>query len=195
MSDDLTSLFQADAEEKQKSAFEGLNDTGLFVIARLAKNIQNVEENLAVSENLVKQYKKELQKLTDEELPQYLAEMGLSSIKLEDGSKIDVKKTYGGSIKKDNEQEAFAWLRQNGYGDIVKNIVSVDFAMGEDTKAKEFQSLALKSGLNPNQVEKVHPQTLKAFIKERVEQGDEFPMELFGAFIGQKATITKGGSK
>jgi hypothetical protein len=36
---------------------------------------------------------------------------------------------------------------------------------------------------------------LKAFIKERVEQGDEFPMELFGAFIGQKATITKGGSK
>jgi hypothetical protein len=29
-------------------------------------------------------------------------------------------------------------------------------------------------------------------VKERVENGDEFPMELFGAYIGQRATIKKG---
>ena len=96
MNDNLESLFQADAEEKQK-LFNDLSDKGLSIVAILAKRIQNVEENLVKSENLVKQYKKELLKLTDEELPQHLAEMGLSSIKLEDGSKVDVKKTYGGS--------------------------------------------------------------------------------------------------
>ena len=195
MNDDLTSLFQADAEEKQKSAFDDLNDKGLNTVAKLAEKIQILEQKAADSEALFKQYKEELRKLTDDELPTALAEMRLSSLKLEDGAKVDVKKTYGGSIRKDDEEEAFSWLRQNGYGDIVKNIVSIDFAMGEDLKAKEFKSLALSNGLNPNQKETVHPQTLKAFIKERVEAGDEFPMKLFGAFIGQKATITKGGSK
>jgi len=31
--------------------------------------------------------------------------------------------------------------------------------------------------------------TLKAWVKEQVERGNAFPAELFGAFIGQKATI------
>lgn len=195
MNDDLTSLFQADAEEKQKSAFNDLNDKGLNTVAKLAEKIQILEQKIADTDSLLKQYGEELRKLTDNELPNALLEMGLSSIKLQDGAKVDVKKTYGGSIRKDDEEEAFSWLRQNGYGDIIRNIVSVDFAMGEDNKAKEFQSLAKSNGLSPNQKESVHHSTLKAWIKERVEAGDEFPQMLFGAFIGQKATITKGGSK
>ena len=195
MNDDLTSLFQADADEKQKSAFNDLNDKGLNTVAKLAEKIQILEQKIADTDSLLKQYGEELRKLTDDELPTALGEMGLSSIKLQDGAKVDVKKTYGGKIPKGKEQEAFTWLRQNGFGDIIRNIVSVDFAMGEDNKAKEFQSLAMSNGLTPNQKENVHPQTLKAFIKERVEAGDEFPQMLFGAFIGQKATITKGGSK
>jgi hypothetical protein len=31
--------------------------------------------------------------------------------------------------------------------------------------------------------------TLKAWVKERVEKGSEFPSDLFGAFIGQRAVI------
>jgi len=29
-------------------------------------------------------------------------------------------------------------------------------------------------------------------VRERVENGDEFPMDLFGAWVGQRAVITKG---
>jgi hypothetical protein len=35
----------------------------------------------------------------------------------------------------------------------------------------------------------VEPMTLKAWVKEQVERGNAFPAELFGAYIGQKATI------
>jgi hypothetical protein len=35
----------------------------------------------------------------------------------------------------------------------------------------------------------VEPQTLKAWVKERVEKGQPVDSELFGVFIGQKATI------
>jgi hypothetical protein len=31
--------------------------------------------------------------------------------------------------------------------------------------------------------------TLKAWVKEQVERGNEFPSDLFGVYIGQKATI------
>ena len=47
-------------------------------------------------------------------------------------------------------------------------------------------------GLEPIDKEQVHPQTLKAFVREQVESGKPFPLELFGAFLGQKATIKKG---
>ena len=39
----------------------------------------------------------------------------------------------------------------------------------------------------------VHPSTLRAFVKERVENGDEFPTDLFGAWVGQRAVVIKGG--
>ena len=41
------------------------------------------------------------------------------------------------------------------------------------------------------QAEKIEPMSLRGFVKERVENGDEFPMELFGAYVGQRAVITK----
>ena len=93
MNDDLTSLFQADAEEKQKSAFNDLNDKGLNTVAKLAEKIQILEQKIADTDSLLKQYGEELRKLTDDELPTALGEMGLSSIKLQDGAKVDVKKT------------------------------------------------------------------------------------------------------
>jgi hypothetical protein len=45
------------------------------------------------------------------------------------------------------------------------------------------------SGFPVEQAEKVEPMTLKAWVKERVEKGSDFPSELFGVYIGQKATI------
>ena len=37
----------------------------------------------------------------------------------------------------------------------------------------------------------VHPQTLTAFVKEQVESGAEFPLELFNVYIGQIAKIKR----
>ena len=47
-------------------------------------------------------------------------------------------------------------------------------------------------GLHPEQTESVHSSTLRAFVKERVENRDNFPMDLFGAFTGQRAVLKKG---
>ena len=38
--------------------------------------------------------------------------------------------------------------------------------------------------------EAVHPQTLKAFVREQVETGKELPFDLFGVYIANKTKIT-----
>jgi hypothetical protein len=70
--------------------------------------------------------------------------------------------------------------------------VSCQFGKGDDDLAASFRNMAEQQGYDAQQKTEVHPQTLRAFVKERVEAGDEFPMELFGAWIGQRATIKRG---
>jgi hypothetical protein len=88
-----------------------------------------------------------------------------------------------------NHPLAYEWLRENGYDDIIKNVVACEFGRGEDDQASAFKAFAAKEGFPADQTESVHSGTLKAFVRERVEAGDDFPMELFGAYVGQRAII------
>jgi len=188
---DLLAEMEADFEEASATAVEKVSQQGLGSVAELAKAIRLAEDRIAKTEDLLKEYKKELLRLTDEELPAMLAELGLSSFSLDDGSTVEVKQTYGASIKVDNRPAAFEWLREHGYDDIIKNTVACSFGRGEDDRASAFAAFAEKEGYFAEQKTEVHPQTLRAFVKERVEAGDEFPMELFGAYVGQRAVIKR----
>ena len=187
---DINALFEADFET-QASGIDTVDSDDLKSVAAIARTIASKEEQLAQLEAQVKETKKELLKLTDEDLPGLLHEMGLAKFALEDGSEVSVKPTYGASIKVDNREAAFEWLRTNGYDDIIKNSVSCSFGRGEDELAAQFSRMAAEQGYVPENKTEVHPQTLKAWVKERVETGEEFPMELFGAYVGQRAYIKR----
>jgi hypothetical protein len=188
---DLLAEMEADFEEASATAVEKVSQQGLGSVAEIARAIRAAEDRIANVEEQLKEYKKELLKLTDEDLPAMLQELGLSSFSLDDGSTVEVKPTYGASIKVDNRPAAFEWLREHGYDDIIKNTVACSFGRGEDDRASAFAAFAEKEGYFAEQKTEVHPQTLRAFVKERVEAGDEFPMELFGAYVGQRAVIKR----
>lgn len=185
---DLLRMMEQDTAE---SALETLDQEGLHTVASMAVAIKNKEAEIEDLEVKLKKEKNALLKMTDEDLPTMLAELGLSSMTLDDGSNVTVKQTYGASIRIDDKPQAFEWLRDNGYDDIIKNQVLCVFGRGEDDQASAFQALAIQQGLAPEQKTDIHPQTLRAFIKERVENGDDFPMELFGAWVGQRAVIKR----
>ena len=192
MSEDLWNVFEDDFEKEIASNLEKTDGGILKTVAELARAIAAKEAQVADLDRQLKDAKKELLKLTDEDLPASMAEMGLASFTLDDGSQIDVKPTYGASILVDNRPKAYEWLRDNGYDDIIKNNVSVSFGRGEDDLANAFKAVAEKEGYVPQQDTSIHAGTLKAFVRERIEAGDEFPMELFGAYVGQRAFIKKG---
>ena len=191
MSDDLTKLMEQDFEETRASSVEKVDQQGLTSVAALARQIRDKEERIQGLEETLKDEKKALLKLTDEEMPAMLAEIGISSFSLDDGSTVEVKQTYGASILVDNRPAAYEWLRDNGYDDIIKNTVLCQFGRREDDLASAFAAFAQQQGYVPEQKTEIHPQTLRAFVKERVEEGDAFPMELFGAWVGQRAVIKR----
>jgi hypothetical protein len=187
MSNDVLSMMEEDVSGAQASSIE--QRPALGRVAELAREIREKEKTVDNYEEAAKKAKAELLKLTDEDLPALMAELGLKSFKLDDGSTVEVKPTYGGHIKAENKPAAFEWLRDHNYGDIIKNVVSVNFGAGEDDKAHEFIMQTSAQGYVPEQKTDVNAMTLKAWVRERVESGDEFPMALFGAFVGQRAVV------
>lgn len=183
---DILSMMESDFEDTVANSVEKGN---LGEISTLARKIRQAQQEVEEIEKDLKSRKKDLLKLTDEELPSAMQELGMSSFSLDDGSTVDVKPTYGASILVANRPLAYEWLRENGYDDIIKNVVSCEFGRGEDDQASAFKAFASKEGFPVDQTESVHSGTLKAFVRERVEAGEDFPMELFGAYVGQRAII------
>lgn len=179
----LTSQFESDADALK------VKDDQLSGISSLARRAKELEKEIEDQETVLKERKEQFRKLTEEAIPEALSELNMKSFKMADGSSIDIKPFYGATISEARRAEAFKWLRDRGFGDIIKNTVSVRFGRNEDELAARAINLLRAQGFPVEQTEKVEPQTLKAWVKERVEKGQPVDSELFGVFIGQKAVI------
>ena len=155
------------------------------------KKLRDLEDQVKAEEQALKDKEKEIERISGEVIPTLLSEMGLSSLKLADGSAVDVKPYYSANISLKNREAAYNWLRQNGLGDIIKNEISVSFGRGEDNKAAEYANLAKGQGFQPTQKLKVEPMTLKALVRERIENGKDMPMDIFNVFVGNRTKLTR----
>ena len=160
-------------------------------LADQVEKLNELQKRIELQEDNLKNSKKQFDYLSAEVIPTMMAEMGLSHLKLMDGSSVDVKPNYSASITIANRDAAFQWLRDNNLGDIIKNEISVSFGRNEDNKAADYASLASERGYQPTQKLKVEPMTLKALVRERIENGKEMPVELFNIFVGNKTTIKR----
>ena len=160
-------------------------------LADQVERLENLNQEIEKKEKDLKQRKKDLEHISGEVIPTMMAEMGLSHLKLMDGSSVDVKPNYSANITIANREAAFNWLRNNGLGDIIKNEISVSFGRNEDNKAADYAALAEERGFQPTQKLKVEPMTLKALVRERIEAGKEMPTELFNIIVGNKTTIKR----
>ena len=173
-------------EEDQQDIIE---KTDIKTLSHYCLMLQNYEDQIGNLEKDLKSVKEQADKISSEVIPNLLAEQGLSSLKLADGSSVDVRKSYNCTIKKDQMELAYNWLRENGLGDIIKNEVAVQFGKGEDNKAEQLLTLAEQEGYEPTQKQKVEPMTLKALFRERVEAGLDMPSQLFNVFIKDQTKI------
>ena len=181
----LTEQMEQDQTEVIKST------TNIKTLSDQVLKLRAMEDQLKIMEEALKTRKKEIDRISGEVIPTMLSEMGLSQLKLADGSSVDVKPFYSATISAQNKDRAYSWLRTNGLGDIIKNDISVSFGRNEDDKAAKYADLAKSKGYQPTQKLKVEPMTLKALVRERIEAGKEMPTEIFNIFVGNKTTIKR----
>jgi hypothetical protein len=169
-----------------------VDNNDLKQVAALVRQQLTLEQRVEDLAAELKRTQLDLAHISGEALPALLAEHGLSELRMADGSKVTVSTVISASISRERSNDAHGWLRDKGFGDLIKNTVAVTFGKGEDDKAQTLVRELDGNGFNVDQKEGVHPSTLKAFCKEQIEKGVEIPSELFGLFIGQKTTIKKG---
>ena len=186
MSDDVKSMMLEDSTDL-------LDNVEVTTIAAECQKLKSLQDDIDRAEEHIDNLKKMADDISSRVIPELLAEQGLTSLKLADGSSVTVKREYRCTLPKEDErrQSAYNWLRENGLGDIIKNNVSVTFGRGEDDKAQRLLDLAASNGFEPNQKSDVAWNTLTALFQERVESGLDMPSDVFSTWIKDTTKITR----
>jgi len=189
--ENIIDLFEQAVEKKVTK----LDDSSLDSLSKDMDKLLRLGGTIGNTEERLKRLKEAYRELSEESIPLKMENMGISDIRMNDGSRILVEPFYAARITEKNRTTAHHWLRENDLGDIIKNIVSVAFGKGEDELAAETMDALENQGLMAAQKESVHPSTLKATIRELIESGnaafDSGTQKLFSVYTGQRTKITK----
>ena len=119
----------------------------------MSKTIR-VEAEVGNTEERLKTFERPTKGTFRTTIPDRLTQLGVSDLKLNDGSRISAEPFYSARISVANLEEAHNWLRDNGHGDIIKNTMTLSFGQGEDNLAKELVASLSKQGFIPQEKRK-----------------------------------------
>jgi hypothetical protein len=182
---ELADLMLSDAADTNiEVSTNDVRDISALAMAQLEwqKHIQQMEEKLLSA-------KEKLRNIQEYLLPEAMAQAGVKSFKLISGSKIEIKDDVAASIKANKSEAALEWFECHGYSGIIKPKVEVKFGKGDRDKAAALLEVCKNCGYDAVENLSVHPQTLKATIKEGLSKGNEFPEDIFNIHQYKKAII------
>jgi hypothetical protein len=185
MSDDIFEDIFDEAE-----ALQSVDGDTTKQLSGHVRQMRSLEEQIADAEAHIKALKQQKHSLATEIIPNMMDQMGVERLDV-DGVSVVRKNVVHASIPPARKEEAFDWLRQNGHDDIIKNDIICSFGRGQDNEAGHVLGALREQGYDPQQKVQVHPMTLKAFVREQIEQGANIDLEMFGAYILNTAEIKR----
>lgn len=164
------------------------SDNQIRLIAHLAEAQLAVEQDIAATEEKLKELKKRHAELSRQELPQAMEEAGVSTFTLSSGAQVEVRSGWAASIRAEDQPAAFQWLIDHSHDSILKEFLTCQFGMGEREDAVRAAQALLSAGFHPERKNTVHPATLKRWVREMMEAGEEVPT-LFNPYEYSEARI------
>ena len=184
------------------------SSNSIGAVADMAQQMFDLEKEIEDLTELLKQKKQNLTKLAEQDLPDLMQELNVKDFTLNNGAKVEVNEITSGSIPSAGaiqrasgddraelelrQQQCFAWLRANKAGDLIKSNVEVQFGRDEDALCNEFTQELKNRSLHYKRAMGVHPATINSFIKEKIDNGQNIPRDLFKVYEGRRAKIRKG---
>lgn len=170
--------------------FQEESDTNILdTLSRVCRHKQGLDRDIEEAEQRLKDLKAEQRRYVEDIIPSILLNNGLSEVKLEDNSKVTIKKVYTGHIKQENWDEVEEYLEAHNEDSIIKRETKVDFGKGQTEASVKLMMWLREQNMTYKSKSYIHPMTLKSYIKTKMEDGENFPMELFGANVINQAVV------
>jgi len=151
-------------------------------LAALVKRLAGFYKELDIALKNVAEIEKDIKQVEERDIPAMMTAAGVSELRLTDGTFVEVGTEYYASITEERKPAAFAWLRETGNEDLIKNKITVETPRGADEKARDLIAHLESIGVDFEQAESVNANTLKAFVKEQIKKDVDIPKDVFGIF-------------
>lgn len=145
--------------------------------------VEKLEDDLKAAKQLLYAYRSRT-------IPDILMELGVDELTFH-GWKIKVDDFVGGNLPTDPQkrEHAIQLLHEYGADSLLKVEVKANFGKGESLLAREVESMLRNAGYDPEYKESIHSQTLQAFARQRLRDGDPIDAEGLGLMIGKVAKL------
>ena len=166
------------------------DDEELASIGALADHQLNLETEIDAGEEKLKALKAELKKVQQSMLPEAMQAANCRRFDLANGAVVTIKEDLSISVPKKHMDEIATWLRDEGYKDLIKNAITIEFDRGHDNMVLDVKGYAEDLGLSTSTATSINSGTLKALLREQMEGGNlKKELAFFGAYAWKKSVI------
>ena len=176
--------------------FENLPEkpVNLTTIRDKAKSLRDAYLKQTDLENQLKEVGNQISKIERDELPAMFSQAGISSVTVEAAGNhpafiAERTTVITAKIPDEKRLQAFQWFEQQGHGDLIKSVITVNFGMQEHEERLRVMKLLSDNRVEYYTNEQIHHMTLKAFVKHEIQRGNPIPMDLLGAYMFDEVKI------
>jgi hypothetical protein len=149
--------------------------------------MRQIEDSIAATEQKLVELKAEYRKVTEDQIPSLMDEIGISKITLSNGLRLSTKFFATGKVLND---EVYDWFEKEGFADIVKSQLTVNTRRIEKQDLAPIKEAIREAGLEFGEKDSIHYQTMCSFLRERINEGGSLPpAEQLEVFRGFRATL------
>lgn len=161
----------------------------LDLLHRLADKLDVADAAVERMEAELKEAKERARQIRENDMPELMLSLGVKEYtSLSTGVKFKLREEVRASffVKDHSKREpAFEWLRANGHEGLIKNTLTASFGKDQEAMADRFAEFVAKfdGPVDMSRKKDIHHQTMLAFLREQLREGENVPLELFGATI------------
>ena len=168
---------------------EAVGTGDLLRLSNLMEELEHAKYEEALAQEALKVATKRVTELEQHEIPELMLALNTKKHETVSGLSVTLQETVRCSIPQANKGRCIQWLIDNNHSGLIKDTVTVAFNVEEHDEAVALKEKLVGEHHHVIQDHKVEPSTLRSFIRKQLEKGVDFPMEMFGAFLQQRAVI------
>lgn len=120
----------------------------------------------------------EIRRWREQVLPGLMDEAQITQLGVEGGQTLLRDEAVYASISVDNRTAAGLWMEKNGYAALVKVAIEMKFDKGNIEAVVRARKALTAAKIPFQEVSNIHPQTLVAFVRERLAAGKDLPKSI-----------------